>query len=116
MVSARPPVTMYKEADLSADASADIPVLRALGHPLRRSILHEMGGGEEISPRDLSKRMVVPLANVAYHMRVLAECEAIVLVRTQPVRGSRQHFYQLALKAEWARKIVGLPSPPLSGG
>ena len=89
--------------------------MRALGHPLRRSILKEMQGEEEISPGELSQRMEVPLSNLSYHVRVLAKCEAITLVRTRPVRGSMQHFYRFAIRAEWAYGILGLSPPPSSG-
>lgn len=89
--------------------------MRALSHPDRRTILKEMRGEEEISPRELSKRLEVPLSNLSYHVRILAECEAITLVRTQPVRGSVKHFYRFAIEAEWAYGILGLSPPPLSG-
>jgi DNA-binding transcriptional ArsR family regulator len=82
---------------------------------MRRSILKEMGDGEEVSPQELSNRMALPLSNLAYHVRVLAECKAITLVRTLPVRGAVQHFYRFAIEAEWACKIVGLPPPATPG-
>src|SRR4051812_46260215 len=97
---------------MSADASEGIQLVRALGHPLRRSILKEMQGEEEISPAELSRRLRITLSNVSHHVRVLAECEAIVLVRTQPVRGSLQHFYRFAIEAEWPYEILGLAPPP----
>jgi DNA-binding transcriptional ArsR family regulator len=94
---------------MSAEASVDYLLIRALAHPLRRRILKEMGRKkEEISPVDLSRCIGSPLANVSYHVRILAECEAIILVRTQPVRGSTQHFYRFAVKAEWACILVGI--------
>jgi len=33
---------------------------------------------------------------------VLAECDAIKLVRTEQVYGSTQHFYRFIVKADWA--------------
>lgn len=100
---------------MSADASEEVKLLRAVAHPLRRAILKEMRGEEEISPRDLSERLEVGLSDVAYHVRVLAECEAITLVRTRPVRGSTQHFYRFAIEAEWPYGVLGLSPPPASG-
>jgi DNA-binding transcriptional ArsR family regulator len=94
---------------MSEEPSAEQLLIRALSHPTRRSILKEMGSGEEISPQELSVRVASPLANVAYHVRVLARCEAIKLVRTAPVRGSTQHFYRFAIEAEWACRAVGIP-------
>lgn len=79
----------------------------AIGHPLRRRILRTMlDGGREISPRQLSAGLNEPLSALSYHVRVLAECDAIKLVRTAQVRGSTQHFYRATVKAEWARTAL----------
>jgi DNA-binding transcriptional ArsR family regulator len=78
---------------------------------MRRDILREMADEREISPLAISNRLGRPLSNVSYHIRVLAECEAIVLVNTQPVRGSMQHFYRVTIEAPWARVVLGLGPP-----
>jgi DNA-binding transcriptional ArsR family regulator len=79
----------------------------ALGHPLRRRILRTMlDEGREISPRQLSTKLSESLSALAYHVRVLAECNAIKLVRTTQVRGSTQHFYRPTVKADWARTAL----------
>src|SRR4051794_11210507 len=79
----------------------------ALGHPLRRRILRTMIAGErETSPRQLSSSLDEPLSALSYHVRVLAECKAIELVRTGQVRGSTQHFYRARVKARWARTAL----------
>jgi DNA-binding transcriptional ArsR family regulator len=96
---------------LSAD---EAQLIRALKHPLRRNILRETYGEKEISPSKLSRRMDVGLPGVSYHTRVLAECEAIVLVRTQPARGATEHLYRLAIEPEWPYLALQL-SPPHSG-
>jgi DNA-binding transcriptional ArsR family regulator len=83
-------------------------LLRALRHPLRRRILREMADGEAISPRRLSTVLQQPLSNVSYHVRVLAECDAVTLVRTAPSRGSVQHFYRSRVSAPWALQVLGL--------
>jgi DNA-binding transcriptional ArsR family regulator len=70
-----------------------------------------MKGEEEISPRELAPRLEVRLSNLSFHIRVLAECEAITLVRTQQVRGAMQHFYRSTVKAEWANKILESAPP-----
>jgi DNA-binding transcriptional ArsR family regulator len=75
----------------------------ALGHPMRRQILREMiDSGEEISPRELSAKLSEQLTALSYHVRVLAECRAVELVRTEQTRGSTQHFYRARVKANWA--------------
>lgn len=92
----------------SLNRSNDNDLLAALGHPLRRRILRLMANEKVISPRELSVLLEQPLSNVSYHVRVLAHCEAVCLVRTIPVRGSMQHFYRNAVDAPWALEILGL--------
>jgi len=86
----------------------DNNLLVALRHPLRRRILREMADGKTISPRELSDMLREPLSNVSYHVRVLADCEAVTLVKTKPVRGSVQHFYRSAVDAPWAQQVLGI--------
>lgn len=70
-------------------------VLTALGHPLRQRILKLLNGGKKASsPKQMSVKLDEPLTNVSYHVRVLADCEALKLVRTRAVRGSKEHFYK----------------------
>jgi DNA-binding transcriptional ArsR family regulator len=96
----------------SVNRSDDNDLLSALRHPLRREILREMVGEEAISPRELSLLLDRPLSNVSYHVRVLADCAAVTLVSTRPVRGSMQHFYCTEIEEPWARQILGLEDPP----
>lgn len=90
------------------DRSDDNDLLVALRHPVRRKLLRAMAHGEPISPRELSTEIDQPLSKVSYHVRVLADCAAIALVSTKPVRGSMQHFYRSSLEAPWARQVLGL--------
>jgi DNA-binding transcriptional ArsR family regulator len=83
-------------------------LLVALRHPLRRRILQAMLGGHPISPRALATNLAQPLSNVSYHVRVLADCGVLELVRTKQVRGSMQHFYRVTLEANWARFVLEL--------
>jgi DNA-binding transcriptional ArsR family regulator len=95
--------------------SDDNDLLVALRHPLRRQILRMMIDEEAISPRQISTRLQKPLSNVSYHMRVLADCAAVTLVSTEPVRGSMQHFYCSAIEAPWARQVLGLTEDGAAG-
>lgn len=90
------------------DRSDDNDLLLALNHPLRRRMLREMEGKKTISPRELSVTLREPLSNVAYHVRVLAECAVATLVSTKPARGSMQHFYSATVEAPWARQVLEL--------
>jgi DNA-binding transcriptional ArsR family regulator len=67
---------------------------KALRHARRRAIMIAFNARKEsISPRMFSREAEVPLSNVSYHFRVLAQCGAVELVETKPVRGSLEHFY-----------------------
>ncbi len=88
--------------------SDDNDLLAALRHPVRRDILRVMADEEAISPREIASALEQPLSNVSYHVRVLADCAAVLLVSTKPVRGSMQHFYRVAIEAPWARQVLGL--------
>lgn len=89
-------------------ASDDNDMLAALGSLCRRRILRRMCDVEMISPRGLSKEFDQPVSNVAYHVRVLADCGAITLVDTKPVRGAIEHFYRSSVKQPWAQQIIAL--------
>jgi DNA-binding transcriptional ArsR family regulator len=92
----------------SLNRSDDNDLLVALRHPVRRDILRTMAGEKAISPRQIASALHQPLSNVSYHVRVLADCAAVSLVSTKPVRGSMQHFYRVAIEAPWARQVLGL--------
>jgi DNA-binding transcriptional ArsR family regulator len=79
-------------------SSKDLKVeaeLIALRHEMRRAILRVCLDQERaISPLEISRKLQLPLPNVSYHVRVLANNKALRLVRTKHVRGSVQHFYR----------------------
>jgi DNA-binding transcriptional ArsR family regulator len=85
----------------------------ALAHPLRRRILREMMRSEaEVTPTALACGLDEPLSVLSYHVRVLAECKAVKLVRTERVRGSTQHVYRCSLRTEWARTALEVTLDP----
>jgi DNA-binding transcriptional ArsR family regulator len=96
----------------------DNELLIALRHPLRRQILRSMVEHDPISPREISDDLKEPLSNISYHVRVLADCGAIELVDTAPVRGSMQHFYSTTIDEPWALEVLGLSEngEPAPGG
>lgn len=91
---------------MAADDHKTDDLLLALRHPLRRRILHMLSGKEPLSPRELADALNQPLSNISYHVRILADCGAAKLVRTQQVRGSTQHFYRASVRPEWARSAL----------
>jgi DNA-binding transcriptional ArsR family regulator len=110
---------LYAAAPMArGDHTDDNELLIALRHPLRRQILRAMAEQDPISPRQISDELRQPLSNVSYHVRVLADCGAVTLVDTAPVRGSMQHFYSPAIEEPWALAVLGLSenSEPDAGG
>ncbi len=93
---------------MGGDHTDDTELLIALRHPLRRQILRTMAVQDPISPRQISDELREPLSNVSYHVRVLADCGAVTLVDTAPVRGSMQHFYSTTIEEPWALAVLGL--------
>ncbi len=101
---------MAETAAPSGGGPADAGLLIALRHELRRRILRTMFADDEetISPRRLARELREPLSNVSYHVRILADCGAVELVDTEPVRGSMQHFYSPTVEEPWALAVLGL--------
>ena len=89
-------------------------LLPIFGHPLRRTLLKFcLEATEPVSPKRLSELTDHPLSNVSYHVRVLAKSGAIEIVAERPVRGSTEHFYEVAplVKATpWVQAALGLPA------
>lgn len=83
-------------------------LLAALGNPLRRQILRRMRDEDEVSPLQLAREFDRPLSTIAYHVRVLAGCGALTLVRVKSVRGATKHYYRSSVEPPWARQIIDL--------
>lgn len=86
--------------------TVDANVIKALGHPLRQKILQALVD-RVASPSQVAREIEEPLSNVSYHFKILVQCEAVELVRTEPVRGALEHFYRASLlprldTAEWS--------------
>ena len=77
-----------------------------LAHPLRRRILRAMLDDEAhvvATPRKLANSFGEHINVVSYHYRILCDCKAVTLVKTERVRGATQHFYRCSLKDDWTR-------------
>jgi DNA-binding transcriptional ArsR family regulator len=96
-----------KAAAEERQATVDVNVLKALGHPLRQKILQALTD-RVASPSQVAKEIDEPLSNVSYHFKILVKCEAVELVKTEPVRGALEHFYRATMRArldgpEWEK-------------
>ena len=69
-------------------------LIHALNHPARRQILRQLGEQEaEKSPSEMVEGETFSLSGLSFHARVLCELQVTRCTRTQPVRGSLEHFY-----------------------
>jgi DNA-binding transcriptional ArsR family regulator len=88
-------------------------LFEGLAHPLRRRVLRlTMDERREVTPRELSDRLEEPLSVLSYHVRVLEQCNAVRLTRTERVRGATQHFYRFSLRADWAKRALEKTKDP----
>jgi DNA-binding transcriptional ArsR family regulator len=78
------------------EARLDPRLIKALSHSIRIRAL-EVLNTRIASPSELAKELGEPLGNVAYHVKILEENDAIELVRTAPVRGALEHFYRASV-------------------
>lgn len=93
-------------------ASADL--VAALNHPTRRRLLKlYLEKNAPLSPRELADLTGEKLTTISYHVRVLADKNAIELAEEEPVRGSVAHFYRvtaLTRRTPWVRQSLGCES------
>lgn len=89
-MSGNPPPPDYELDDrLALTTPAQV---RAIGHPLRRSILgllHERAA----SVTELAQTVGRPKSTVAHHVKVLSDAGVVRVVRTRRVRAIEERFY-----------------------
>ena len=71
---------LLPEEATSMPAPGDRRLTQALAHPIRAQILSQLNSGP-MNPAELAEALGAPLANVAYHYRVLVELGVIVAPR-----------------------------------
>jgi predicted transcriptional regulator len=71
----------------------DPRLVKGMAHPLRVRLLAILQT-KTASPSELAQELGVPLGNVSYHVRVLADFGLIRLVRRTPRRGAIEHHYE----------------------
>jgi DNA-binding transcriptional ArsR family regulator len=87
----------------------------ALNHPTRQELLKlYLEKDAALSPKELAGLTGKKLSTISYHVRVLADRNAIELAEEEPVRGSVAHFYRptdLTKKTQWVLESLDLKSP-----
>ena len=94
---------------------APVEVFAALGDPTRQELLRlYLEKDAALSPKELAELTGKKLPTVSYHVRVLADKNAIELAEEEPVRGSVAHFYRptdSTKKTQWVLESLDLESP-----
>jgi DNA-binding transcriptional ArsR family regulator len=90
----------------------DQDLVRALAHPMRVRILEALQG-RTASPTELAREFRESLGVVSYHANALLDVECIEQVRTQPKRGTVEHFYTARPRSfighqDWRRAPVSV--------
>jgi DNA-binding transcriptional ArsR family regulator len=90
----------------------DQALVRALAHPMRVRILESLQG-RTASPTELAREFKESLGVVSYHANALLDVDCIEQVRTQPKRGTVEHFYTATPRSfighqDWRRAPVSI--------
>jgi DNA-binding transcriptional ArsR family regulator len=106
MRKARPSLKDTK-VNVARQPDIDHRLIKALSHPLRMRVLMRLNLGVA-SPVELARELEEPLANVAYHTRVLLDLGCVELVRTEHRRGAVEHYYRAVVRpyfsdSDWAQ-------------
>jgi predicted ArsR family transcriptional regulator len=115
-------ITMARESDGAAKARArakaplkkilDQRLIDALSHPVRGHVLAVLN--ERVaSPAEVAREIGVDVNYIYYHFDQLGKNGLIELVRTEPKRGAREHFYKVKTicfvdDEEWAQLPTSL--------
>lgn len=81
------------ESKLQAEAEAEGKSEQEIEKLLER--FSSNGKFRGLSPNRLSATLDEPLGNISYHVKTLADCELLVLKKTEPRRGAVEHFYRI---------------------
>jgi DNA-binding transcriptional ArsR family regulator len=88
----------------------DPRLVKALAHPLRIEILRILED-QTAAPKHLAKTLGVPVTNISYHVKALAELGLIELDELTHVRGAVQHTYRSAGKVAITDEAWGQVPP-----
>jgi DNA-binding transcriptional ArsR family regulator len=100
------------ESGGSKRETIDQDLVKALSHPMRVQILESLQG-RTASPTELSKEWKESLGVVSYHTNALLELGCIEQVRTQPKRGTVEHFHTVRPRSfighqDWRRAPISV--------
>lgn len=93
----------------------DPRLVKALGHPLRVSILTALAE-RTMSPSELADELEVPLPNLSYHFRQLVDLDLLELKSTRQRRGAIEHYYRTKPGIGIAERAWGDLPPQIQRG
>ena len=98
------------ERRLAPEAVIDLEpdqMVAALRHPVRRGALRRLHVvGEARSPRELADSLDCPLGEVAHHIAVLEEANAVALTDAITHEGTAEHFYASTVKGDGGSAVL----------
>jgi DNA-binding transcriptional ArsR family regulator len=78
--------------------AVDEEFIKAMAHPTRMRILGRLN--EVVaSPKELALEFGIPLPQLSYHVRLLADMGFLELVRQEQRRGAMEHYYRALRRA-----------------
>jgi DNA-binding transcriptional ArsR family regulator len=108
-----------KGAETNGRHAVNNAFVSALNHPTRQELLKlYLEKDAALSPKELAELTGEKLPTVSYHVRVLADKNAIELAEEEPVRGSVAHFYRptaLTKSTPWVLESLDLKLPGPEG-
>jgi DNA-binding transcriptional ArsR family regulator len=91
-------------------------LISAVRHPTRRRILRSYldQPWECVSARQLAPTIEQRVGQVDYHLKTLARCEILRLVRGEGGRGGEGYGWALDVEADWLRLVLDVLQSELS--
>jgi DNA-binding transcriptional ArsR family regulator len=112
---ARPRAAAAGDGRAEDSHAVNAAFVAALGHPTRRELLKlYLEKDAALSPKELADLTGEKLPTISYHVRVLADKNAIELAEEEPVRGTIAHFYratELTKSTPWLLASLDFESP-----
>lgn len=89
----------------------DPRMLRAIAHPVRNRVLHELSAGGSLRAADIARELGIPANQASFHLRQLAKYG---LVEEDPAaaRDKRDRVWKLASEEGWTANLGELESAP----
>lgn len=89
----------------------DPRVLRAIAHPVRNRVLHELSAGGSMRAADIARELDIPANQASFHLRQLAKYG---LVEEDPAaaRDKRDRVWKLASQEGWTANLGELEEAP----